>query len=41
MDKRIVIGMIEDLETGRVITTEVQPVEPDDFRGLGPGGRFN
>jgi len=41
MDKRIVIGMNEDLETGRLITTEVQPVEPDDFRGLGPGWRFN
>ena len=29
--------MIEDVETGRPITTEV---EPEDFRGLGPGWRF-
>lgn len=35
------IGMIEEVETGRLIATEVRPVEPDDFRALGPGWRFD
>ena len=38
MDKRIVMGMIEDVETGRLITTDVRPVEPDDFRAWGQAG---
>ena len=33
--------MIEDMETGRFIATEVRPVEPDDFRDLGPGWKFD
>jgi hypothetical protein len=33
--------MIEHVETGRIITTEVRPVEPDDFQRLGPGWRFD
>jgi hypothetical protein len=33
--------MIEDVETRRVIATEVRPVEPDDLRSLGTGWRFN
>src|SRR4051794_23567803 len=40
VDSRIVIGMIEDVETGRLIAKEVRPVEPDDFRDLGSGWRF-
>ena len=30
--------MIEEVETGRLIATEVRPVEPDDFRALGRVG---
>jgi hypothetical protein len=33
--------MIEPVETGRLITPEVRPIEPDDFQRLGPGWRFN
>ncbi len=33
--------MIEDVETGRLITAEVLPVEPHDIRGLGSGWRFD
>ncbi len=37
---RIVAGMIEHVETGRIITTDVRPIEPDDFQRLGAGWRF-
>jgi hypothetical protein len=33
--------MIEDVKTGRLITTDVLPVEPDDVRGLGLDWRFD
>ena len=33
--------MIEHIETGRIITTDVRPVEAGDFQRLGPGWRFN
>lgn len=33
--------MIEDVETGRFLMTVVLPVEPNDFRRLGPGWRFD
>ena len=33
--------MIEDVETGRLITTDVYPVEPDDLKHLGPAWRFD
>ena len=33
--------MIEDVETGRHIETDVRPVEPDDFLRFGPGWRFD
>jgi hypothetical protein len=33
--------MIEEVATGRVITTEVQPVQPIDFRRMGSGWRFD
>jgi hypothetical protein len=33
--------MIEDIATGRLIATEVRPVEPDDFRDLGLGWGFD
>jgi hypothetical protein len=34
---KVLAGMIEHVETGRIITTEDRPVEPDEFRRLGPG----
>jgi len=33
--------MIEDVETGRLIATDVRPVEADDLLRLGPGWRFD
>jgi hypothetical protein len=33
--------MIEEIDTGRDIRTEVRPVEPGDLRRLGTGWRFN
>jgi hypothetical protein len=33
--------MIEDVKTGRLITTEVRPVEARDLDGLGQGWRFD
>ena len=33
--------MIEEVDTDRVIRTEVRPVKPGDFRGLGSGWRFD
>jgi hypothetical protein len=33
--------MIEEVRTGRLMTTEVRPVKPGDFRGLGSGWRFD
>jgi hypothetical protein len=33
--------MIEDVETGHLLTTEVRPVELDDFQHLGSGWRFD
>jgi hypothetical protein len=39
--ERTSIGMIEEVVTGLVISTEVRPVEPNDFRRLDSGWRFN
>jgi len=33
--------MIEDVETGHLIVTEVRPADPDDFFNLDPGWRFD
>jgi hypothetical protein len=38
---KIVTGMIEDVETRRLITTEVRPVETADLRELGSGWNFD
>jgi hypothetical protein len=33
--------MIEDLQTGDLIRTDIRPIEATDFRQLGPGWKFD